>query len=159
MSINKVIFLDVDGVLNDRFTEDRSPDGFIGLNHTMVDHLKAIVDQTGASVVLTSTWKEEWDVDPNNRSKDGEYLHDTLLRHGIKIVDKTVDNTADRGHGIVRYLEAHPKIEKWVVLDDDVFHDFKECGIMNHLVRTRYGFGGLTYELAKQAIFKLNAAA
>ena len=155
----KVIFLDVDGVLNDRFTEDRTPDGFIGLNHTMIDHLKSIVDQTGASVVLVSTWKEEWDADPANRSEDGAYLHDTLLKHGVRIIDKTTDRTADRGHGIVKYLEAHPEIDKWVVLDDDVFYDYQECGIMPHLVRTRFGFGGLTNKLAKQAILKLNAAA
>lgn len=159
MNLNKVIFLDVDGVLNDRFTEDRTPDGFIGLNHSMIDHLKAIVDQTGASVILVSTWKDEWDVNPDERSNDGEYLHDMLLGHGIRIFDKTQDNTSDRGHGIVRYLQSHPEIQKWIVLDDEVFFDYEECGIMDHLVKTRYGFGGLTNQLAKEAILKLNAAA
>ena len=156
---NKVIFLDVDGVLNDRFTEEKSPDGFIGVNHSMIDHLKTVVDQTGAAVVLTSTWKDEWSTNPDERSYDEAYLHKTLQSHGVHIADKTQDNTSDRGHGIVRYLESHPEIEKWVVIDDDVFFDFEECGIMDHLVRTRYGFGGLTNELAKQAILKLNAAA
>ena len=153
---NKIIFLDVDGVLNDRFTEDRSPDGFIGLNHCMIDNLKSIVDQTGASVVLVSTWKSEWEKDIDRCSDDGAYLDKTLRMHGITIEDKTVDKVSNRGHGIAKYLEEHPEITKWIVLDDDVFYDYEPLGIMPHLVRTRYGFGGLTTKLAKEAIIKLN---
>ena len=157
--MSKVIFLDVDGVLNDVQTDERSPDGFIGIDPLMVGHLKFVVDQTGANVVLTSTWKSEWDRDSSKRSDDGNYLHDTLLAQGVEIIDKTEDQVADRGHGIIRYLEAHPEIEKWIVLDDEVYFDFKECGIMEHLIRSRYAFGGLTNELANHAVFKLNAAA
>lgn len=157
--MNKVIFLDIDGVLNDVFTDERSPDGFIGLNPIMIDRLRLVIDQTGATVVLVSTWKNEWDVNPDERSTDGEYLHNTLQAHGVRIFDKTQDSTSDRGHGIVRYLQSHPEIQKWVVLDDQVFFDYEECGIIDHLVRTRYGFGGLTNQLAEEAILKLNAAA
>jgi hypothetical protein len=151
-----VIFLDIDGVLNDAFTEDRTPDGFIGLNHTMIDNLKTIIDSTGASVVLTSTWKSEWDKKPDNRTVDGTYLHDTLLKHGVKISDKTVDRVSNRGFGIFTYLNEHPEIKQWVVLDDDIFFDYEEYGIMDHLVHTRFGFGGLTSELANLAISKLS---
>lgn len=152
----KVIFLDVDGVLNDSSTDDRSPNGFIGLSSIMINNLKTVVDTTGACVVLTSTWKSEWDKNADNRKVDGAYLHDTLLSHGICISDKTEDQVSNRGFGIISYLKEHPEIDKWVVLDDDVFFDYKELGIMDHLVRTRFGFGGLTTELAKLVIAKLD---
>ena len=51
----KVIFLDVDGVLNDDYTADRSPAGFIGIDDGMVANLERIVRKTGAKIVLSSS--------------------------------------------------------------------------------------------------------
>lgn len=156
MNPTKVIFLDVDGVLNDGATKDRAPGGCVGLSAYMIGNLKKIVDATSAKVVLVSTWKREWSVDPNERSKDGRYLHDSLAAVGIDIADKTVDKIADRGTGIVNWLKEHPEVKKWIVLDDDVFGDYLECGIMHHLVHTRYLYGGLTEDCAQIAIGLLN---
>ena len=153
---SKVIFLDVDGVLNDAATEDRTPDGFIGLSDAMISNLERIVKQTNAKVVLVSTWKSELDALEQNRTPDGEYLDKHLKEHGIMISDKTIDRVSDRGNGIVTWLKTHPEVKSWIVLDDDVFFDYHHLGIMPHLIRTRYCYGGLTYELADQAIAKLN---
>jgi len=155
MNPSKVIFLDVDGVLNDIATETKAPLGFIGLNDSMIKNLKKIVDITDAKVVLTSTWKSEWDENPDDRSTDGQYLNDKLEEFNIKIADKTTDKISDRGHGIRQYLANHPEIQKWIVLDDDIFHDYKECGIMPYLIHTSYYCGGLTEKLADKAIKKL----
>lgn len=156
MNPSKVIFLDVDGVLNDGATEDRTPDGFVGLNDAMISNLKRIVKETNAKIVLVSTWKSEWDEFPQNRSVDGQYLDTRLTEHNIIISDKTVDRVSNRGYGIQNWLAKHPEVERWIVLDDDVFVDYAECGVMPNLVRTRYYYGGLTSDLADQAIAKLN---
>ena len=156
MNPSKVIFLDVDGVLNDGATEDRTPDGFIGLSDAMITNLERIVKETDAKVVLVSTWKSEWDQFPENRTPDGQYLDARLAQHNIVISDKTTDRVSNRGFGINRWLHAHPEVERWIVLDDDIFVDYACMGIMPHLIRTRYCYGGLTYELADQAIAKLN---
>lgn len=155
MNPSKVIFLDVDGVLNDVATEDRTPDHFVGLSDVMIANLAHIVKETNAKVVLVSTWKSEWDQEPSNRTVDGQYLDTRLSEHGITISDKTTDYISDRGNGIASWLKDHPEVEQWVVLDDDVFFDYAECGIMPHLIRTFYYCGGLTAELADQAIKKL----
>lgn len=150
--MNKVIFLDVDGVLNCCDTEARSPMGFIGIGDRQMKCLKKVVDSTGAKIVLTSTWKSEWDIDPKKCEEDGAYLNSVFREYGLSIRDKTEDYVSDRGAGIVRYLKAHPEIASWVVLDDDIFGDYDEYGIMPHLVHTSFGYDGLTDSLADQAI-------
>ena len=154
-----VIFLDVDGVLNDRSTEDRTPCGFIGLEDSMIANLARIVEETEAEIVLTSTWKSEWEPHMKDCEPDGAYLSKRLKKHGLRIVDKTEDHISDRGAGIKKYLDTHPSIDNWVVLDDDVFRDYIKCGVMPHLVHTSYYCGGLTAELADRAISILEGGA
>ena len=55
----KIIFLDVDGVLNSNKTEDVFR-GFIGLDYSCIRLLKEIVDATSAEIVLVSRWKSRW---------------------------------------------------------------------------------------------------
>lgn len=57
--------------------------------------------------------------------------------------------------GIKAYLSVHPEITDWIVLDDEVFIDFKERGIMPHLVKTD-PIWGLTDDDAEVAIKMLN---
>ena len=149
-----IIFLDVDGVLNDKKTTARSPNGFIGINGSMLRHLADLVWRTGAKIILTSTWTSEWE--PSGEiALDGRYLIKRLESVGIKIADRTADRIHDRGAGIRRYLDAHPEIKSWVVLDDDVFSDYQDCGIMDHLIQTSFYSGGLTEKLAERAFHML----
>lgn len=152
----KAIFLDVDGVLNDAHTPDRAPGGFIGIDDGMVTQLKRIIDHTQAVVILTSTWKSEWEKNREESTVDGKYLEDCLLKHEISILDKTTDHISNRGEGISNYLKDHPEIDNWVVLDDDIFYDYEKYGIMPHLVKTSFGYGGLSQAFANEAIYRLN---
>lgn len=148
----KVIFLDVDGVLNFMKTEARAPSGTLGIASAPVKQLRNIVKETGAFIVLTSTWKDDWEFDEEQCKPDGLYLVRKLKREGLHILDKTHDKVDDRGHGIQDWLKRHPGTDHWVVLDDDVFRDYEECGIMPHLVQTSIGADGLNAELAAKAI-------
>lgn len=155
----KVIFLDVDGVLNDAFTEDITPEGFIGLDKPMIEQLARIVEQTGASIVLSSSWKADWNpANPSGISEDVRYLMDRLGQHGLSLLDKTYDDEYRRGEGIHNWLcsNADKGIESFVVLDDVRFYDFESFGLLPHFVKTSYGCGGLTMSLADQAIAILN---
>ena len=55
----KVIFLDIDGVLNTEDTFRKMIDGFldIEIDEFRVEYLKKIVDATDAKIVLSSSWK------------------------------------------------------------------------------------------------------
>lgn len=53
----KLIFLDVDGVLNCHHTKDRAPSGVIGIDPQKVLLLRQIVQETHACIVLASSWQ------------------------------------------------------------------------------------------------------
>ena len=63
----------------------------------------------------------------------------------------------NRGEGIRNWLANHPSVTHWIVLDDDIFPDYKQHGIMPHLVKTNFYAGGLTETHVNQAIDLLNA--
>lgn len=112
-----VVFLDVDGVLNTRTTCQRSPDGYTGIDDARVDVLsKTINKYGGGDIVLSSDWKEL-----NSTDKDYKYLVSKLEMCGLCISGKTIDSKHDRGAGIVDYLNNHPEIEDFVILDDCTF--------------------------------------
>ena len=57
----KVIFLDVDGVLNSQqLFEKCEDDQLISVDEDNIKNLKTIVDATGAKIVLSSSWRYGW---------------------------------------------------------------------------------------------------
>lgn len=122
MNISKrtsVVFLDVDGVLNTKSTCVYAPSGvYVGVDEARVLILSNAIKQTRADgVILTSTWK-------NMRKEDEDYVYlvNSLEKYGIKVLGKTEEErTSQREEGILRYLESHPEIEDFVILDDQHF--------------------------------------
>ena len=118
------VFLDIDGVLNTRTTVKRTPDGYIGIDDARVKILaKAIEKCGGGDIVLSSDWKK---LDKNH--DDYRYLVSKLGQCGLEISDHTIDRDWKRGQGVKEYLELHPEIEEFVILDDQKFdfeHDKK----------------------------------
>lgn len=150
----KIIFLDVDGVLNSIDSEDVFQ-GFIGLDYSGIKLLKEIVDATDAEIVLVSTWKLSWNKDGSRPDTLGEYFDDRLAEERLTILDKTGGSIHDRGHGIIDWLSEHPT-DSWIVLDDEIFEDYEECGIMPRLVKTDFYDGGLKEKHVEMAINLLN---
>ncbi len=104
----KVIFLDVDGVLNS------SQDGFnIKLGSSKhLELLKQIVDSTNAKIVLSSSWRI------SNMTKS--FIENKLNEYGMSIMSSTPDSGSSRGEEIKRWLmETTDFIESFVILDDD----------------------------------------
>ena len=136
----RIIFLDIDGVLNNAKSNEESLT-FPCIDEVNLRHLKHVIEATGARVVLTSTWKEDYQEDEAVR----RFLEDRLPICGV-----TEDRILDRGKGILAYLSAHPEVKSYVILDDELF-DYVECELMDHLVRTFYDCG-LTEMDAERAI-------
>lgn len=115
-----VVFLDVDGVLNTRKTVISSPDGHIGVDDTRIGILAGAINKYGGGgVVLTSDWK-------NVRiGGDLEYLKEKLMEHGLTISEVTKEHYNKRGQGVWDYLEEHPEIDEYIILDDNRF-DFED---------------------------------
>lgn len=110
----KVIFLDVDGVLNNQNTPIRWEDKTLLMNDpTCVFFLNRLVDRTGAELVLSSSWRH----DPNWRQnlKDNGVIKDFLDRTPTK----NVGNETQRGLQINAWLSEHPEVKKFAIIDDN----------------------------------------
>lgn len=118
---HKIIFLDIDGVLN---VIPKSYDEFGGTFHdNFVNNLKHIIDQTGAKIVISSSWridgletmKKMW----HKRNLPGEVIDITPTE--IDVVDKGICefyDLVDRGHEIQLYIDNND-ITNYCIIDDD----------------------------------------
>lgn len=146
----KVIFLDVDGVLNSKdWLENNRVRTENSVNPEKVKLLAEIVQKTNAAVVLSSTWRYI----PEHPMF--MYLTDMLGQNGIKIHSFTPKLDGDRPKEIKAWVEKQSEEVKFVSIEDDFSEDdYRKYGIENCLVRTSYygKYGGLQRNHIEKAI-------
>ena len=152
----KVVFLDIDGVLNEEKSRSRCC-GYRGIDDNKAKNLAKIVKATDAEIVLISTWKDDWrKTDKIHQGMMANYLDKKLKKQGLTVLDKTASMDREngfhlsRGMGILQFLSTRT-VDKYVILDDYQF-DYDGCGLTENYVKTDNKNGGLTEELALQAI-------
>ena len=154
----KLIFLDVDGVLNYSGCKARSATGCLGIEDEKVKLLRQIIDATRATVILKSTWKTDWFLSEfiEDLPMDGQYLEKQIAKHNVFIRGKTEDPYWEQGgHGILDFIETSTyNVEQFVILDDESF-DFIELGLENRFVKTSFT-DGLLPEHVERAVSILN---
>ena len=136
----RVIFLDIDGVVNCWDTKERAPSRVIGVEQRLIAHIKEIVDATGAKIVLSFTWRKDWAFDLLD-GKDWIYLRDEFAKQGLHFLDYTPSRRdSHRGEEIKEWLESTDyDVESYVVIDDEMY-DIWELH-EGHLVQTSYDDG------------------
>lgn len=144
-----VIFLDFDGVLNSRRFRAAQPN-MIDEKH--MTFLHRIVEATGAQVVLSTSWRIHWDASPKNCSETGREIDQIFGKYGIEIIGKISDGL-DRVQGIRHWLDGHPDVGRYVILDDSPF-GWGE--LAQHLVRTGGLVDGLDNRTTEMAIAVLS---
>ena len=171
--MKKVIFLDIDGVLNSSRTlyED------ISLEDDLILNLKELVDKTGAKIILSSSWRlsteavatlmdklDKFGLAISGMTCDGVDL-DWLEKYEFDVTKKYLDTkfdydenrqikiTHDRGAEIFKWLHDHDDCA-YVILDDEI-EDIKPYFSESVIVKTSYKTG-LTKEDVKKAIQILN---
>lgn len=154
----KVIFLDIDGVLNS-LSYDRSRDWTkqTDIDESRLPLLKRIVDATSAKIVLSSTWRVHWSADIDKCDSDGKYIAELFAKHGLEVYDKTPDHgfSGDRREEIVEWLSYEEETERFVIIDDSPF-GWNELSA--HFVKTDPIRGmGLEDEHVAKAIEILNS--
>ncbi|MEE1504555.1 MAG: HAD domain-containing protein [Acutalibacteraceae bacterium] len=152
----KIIFLDVDGVLNCKNTRDVCMN-FVGIEDRLVKKLQTIVNATGAKIVLVSTWRYYWEPsDKEGQDEMGTYLDKKLSKQGLYIRDKTDPYCLfARGKGIWEWLKDK-YVESFVILDDEA-HDYEEVNLKSRWIQTYdVDDGGITDEDVEKAIKILN---
>ena len=111
----KVLFLDIDGVLNCHDDFDLKDDMFERrckvLNASMVKRYKRMIKEIKPYVVLCSTWRVHG------------FLKDFLKENGIDFEDVTPDYSYStrpclRGSEVDDWLDKHPEVKKYAIVDD-----------------------------------------
>lgn len=140
----KIIFLDIDGVLNsvmyDARRTDESKDTRIDMSR--VELLSEIVRQTGAKIVFSSTWREDWEISTELCGEDGRYVNSCLAKYGLSIIDKTprIGYTDERRVEILTWLHRHKdEVESFVILDDISYGWGELCN--RAVITNPYGYG------------------
>ena len=86
----RVLFLDFDGVLNsDKYNSERDWRTQGNIDETRLPLLRRIIDETGAVIVLSTSWREHWDPAPVRCAPEWRPTGELLARYGIKILDRT----------------------------------------------------------------------
>ena len=134
-----MVFLDIDGVLNlDRAIYESS-----SLEDDLILNLKALVDKTGAKIILSSSWRlsteaiaalmdklDKFGLAISGITCDGvdldwleKYEFDTTKKYLDTKFDydenKQIKITHDRGAEIFKRLSEHKEVESFVILDDE----------------------------------------
>lgn len=146
----KVIFLDVDNCLNDKNTTDTIFGGYNGLDEDKIERLNCIVKETGAKIVLSTTWRNYPDfteylmyrmrsVDPNLASA---------------VIGKTPNLCASRADEIEEWMKDNPSVDKFVVLDDLLSESLERFGYS--FINTSEE-DGLTHDIMKRCIEHLKS--
>ena len=113
----KVIFFNVDNVLNFPESDAEAPSGRKGIAESRVKDLKKIVTESGARIVLIGSWCKDWNFDDSKCTKDGIYLNKKLDRKGLHILDKINENLSDED-GIADWMRRHPNVTDSCILKD-----------------------------------------
>lgn len=151
----RVIFLDIDGVLNEDTTPSRTRSRVIFIDQEKLMRLKRSVDDTGAKIVLSSIWR--YDRNDPKYNADFLELQEAFQNAGLEFYSYTPVDAIGirRGMEIRAWLGTHPEVERFVIMDDECF-DFEERGLLPYLIKTEFGDGGLTDTHMQEAVEMLN---
>ena len=155
----RVIFLDIDGVLNNIKTKENFR-GYIGIDEKNLQALKSFIDESNkedeTKIVLSSSWRLGLDKNGDSIPFHYKYLIQRLASVGLSIYDETPETdkgTFYRGFEIKSWVATHKdlNITGILVLDDICFSDFKTHGITKQFVQTSDYKGGFTEKHFKNA--------
>lgn len=131
----KVIFLDVDGVLNsDEYFDKIKNLNIDGIQSEIdVEKIKLLniaINETKVKIVLTSSWRY---------TRNAQELRKLLSEYGIS-TDSTPFIQNERGLEIKQYLYEHPDVEDFVIVDDEIFDSYND-ELVKKLVKISNGNG------------------
>ena len=121
----KIIFLDIDGVLNCKATCAQSSKNY-KFDADKVVFLNDIIHQTQANIVVSSSWRCGMTI---------KNLQDMFGKNGVNgiVIGSTPSSTHGRGDEIQQWIKNHYGVESFIIIDDD---DFDMGDLLNRVVLT-----------------------
>ncbi len=128
MTAMKVIFLDIDGVLNSERSLaafghrpwSLTPFNWHFFDGVAVRLLARAASETSASVVLSSSWRTDLTTS-EDRARLGAYLKVDIIGATPTAIQGPwgeLMGSPKRGDQIEAWLAAHPEVEDWAIVDD-----------------------------------------
>lgn len=152
----KVLFLDVDGVLNCSSTREKiDDDSMRGVEQSKCEMVRRIIRETDCYIVVSSTWRR-WRHAMNylwrqlGREAKERFIGQTP--HLESRLDSGLYSEKVRGDEIQAWLNEHPDVMAFAIVDDDA----DMAHLHPHLFRTQ-GWEGLTDEITQAIIERLNS--
>lgn len=157
--MNKIIFLDIDGVLNDindmknnigiskklfskaypKLDYDKEIE-YIGLNFFLekIEILKEVIRRTSAEIVLISSWRSP-------------IVIEALISKDLPVIGMIPYLNQNRGKEIKEYLKYN-QCYSFCIIDDEIC-DYEKEELTDYLVKTEgYNYSGLSYEHIEEII-------
>ena len=150
----KVVFLDIDGVLNSydfivknhnnilnyyknnkydpNDMEQAADIQLMTIDMEKFNMLRDAVNKIGAYVVIISSWKI---------NREYKQIKERFINMGLPVIGETKDRNIGRGNGIKNYVLEN-KVDRYVVIDDNIFSDYDE-EIIKRFIKTDSYDGGL----------------
>jgi hypothetical protein len=147
----KVLFLDVDGVLNRCGMDEKT---HRGLNPMLLRFLGDVIEATGCKICISSTWRRLPSCRPRLFSAPDSLCEDVVVGCTPESVGRTEDGiwlATTRGTEIQAWLDEHPEVKRFAIVDDD-----DDMGHLSpHLVLTD-SYVGLTQKHVAELIRRLS---
>lgn len=142
--MDSIIFLDIDGVLNN--AELRWREGMNAIDPDSVNCLKTIISETGAKIVIHSTWRiGHFDIG-SLKAAFSKFLPPVIID---SIIGMTLDLPGGKSDEIAEWIAENDFDGKFAVIDDDMI-------AIDNFFQTNDGKFGLTWSIAKRVIDHLN---
>lgn len=145
----KVIFLDIDGVLNSHSFLMTNKSALFDPDKIKI--LKKVVRETEAELILHSTLRDHFKSDMTPVTAPACELTDMLFEEGMFLIDKTNEEN-DRETSIKKWLEKN-HVKNYCIIDDEKKLFSSE---VSHLVAPCKD-EGIDEECAKKAIYILRS--
>ena len=113
----KIIFLDIDGVLNSENyyrTVDRSKKDWVRFDPKVVEFIKKLSNEFSARIVISSTWRFG-----AIKQLDSELKKSGMIKYLHKDWKTPQLYPPHKGKEIKSWLDIHSGILEYVILDDD----------------------------------------
>jgi hypothetical protein len=140
----KVLFLDIDGVVNCENTRSRRHRGLMPIEPRLARIIRGIAQSVpGLKIVLSSAWRE---------IEEGRALVEQIVVPCFDITPVLDEADDVRGYEIQAWLELHPDVTRYAILDDD-------CDMLDHQQQHFFRTSpktGITQELADKIVAHLN---
>ena len=133
--MNNYIFLDIDGVLNDKNTRAQAPYHCTGIGKKHLDILKKIVDATQGKIVLISDWRLSFF--PEDHMPDmAKYILKTLHKYDLDFeLVSDVHKYRMRDSDIREWIMTHPT-KGFIIIDDDEYPGYNDADLQPHWIQT-----------------------